>query len=410
MRVLCTTTGSPSHGRAQLPLLRALAAAGHDVRVVTSPAIAGLFRPDGLRVVPALPELDFGALLEEEAGEGPGGAAVPRHLDSREQRNTLMELAARALGGPLAKRMYAAVGPLAREFRPHLVLRDGMDLGACLLAEELGVPHLPTPSGAGNVIDPAGLHRDLNALRAGLGLPLAHDPLSIVAHGRIDYVPARFSFARHLPAPLAYAQTVTVERRAALPGWFAELPADRPLVWAALGTALPELHRREEEGHPSLFGFPDPVETLRAVVGAAAELTGWTVVVATAGLPLDGSALPPHVRTTDGLPQPLVLECADLFLTHGGYNSIREALRTATPLAVLPHFGDQYPNAERVEELGLGREITDRTPGGIAAACRAVLADGRAASTARRARQEMLTLPDVGAAVDDLVALAGGGA
>ena len=101
------------------------------------------------------------------------------------------------------------------------------------------------------------------------------------------------------------------------------------------------------------------------------------------------------------------MEAVDLFLTHGGFNSVRESLRTATPTAVLPQFGDQFLNARRTQELGLGREITDRSPEGIATVCRDVLADTAVHARVRRARLAMLALPEVGSAVTDLEKLAG---
>ncbi|MER6692435.1 glycosyltransferase [Streptomyces minutiscleroticus] len=406
MRVLCTTFGSPSHGRAQLPLLRALVAAGHRVRVVTTSALTPLFEREELPVLTRLPDLPDSSMA---SAIGDAMPEDPARLTPEEQQRLLLDTLSRAMSGPMARALREAVLPVARDFRPHLVLRDGMDLGVCLAAEELGVPHLPTPSGAANTVDPRALLPGLTALRAEFGLPTPDDPMSVVPHGRVDYVPPSFSFARHLPPSWSYRQTVDVDRGAVLPDWITGLPTDRPLVWAALGTALPMLHERQEGGRgPALpFAFPDPVETLRTIVAAAAELSECTVVVATAGLPVDRADLPPHVHLTERLPQPLLLECADLFLTHGGFNSMREAMRTGTPLAVLPQFGDQHSNAARVEELGLGRHITDRTPSGVAAACRAVLADPGAAATARRARLEMLALPEVSAAVTDLEKIAG---
>lgn len=410
MRVLCTTLGSPSHGRAQLPLLRALAAAGHEIRVATTEQLASLFQDDDVQVITCMPDFTPGAFanaLQEEDQAAPADAA---DLGSDEQQAALMRMMTQALSGPVARSLREAVLPVVREFRPQLVLRDGMDLSAVLIGEELGIPQLPTPSGASNIVDPADLHEGLNALRKELGLPTQDDPLSIVPHGRVDYVPGTFSFARHLPTPLSYRQTVDVDRTSVLPGWVGDLPTDRPLVWAAIGTALPMIQKRQEAGaaQPKIpFEFPDPVKTLQTIVEGVSQLDECTVIVATAGLPVDDTALPPHVHLTERLPQPLLLEGVDLFLTHGGFNSIRESLRTATPLAVLPQFGDQYPNAKRVEELGLGREVTDRTPDGVAATCRAVLADPRAAATARRARLAMLALPEVDSAVADLERLAG---
>ena len=395
MRVLFTTLGSPSHARAQLPLARAFAAAGHDVLVATSPSLAPVFEQNDIRVTTCMRDLTPQAFFSRESAEQPTpqgqGGAAPQDPKTR------------LMSGALTRKLWDEVLPVAREFRPALILRDGMDLSACLIAEHLGVPQLPTPSGTTNTTDPAELLPGLNALREEFGLAAQEDPLSLVPHGRIDYVPAAFSFTRHLPAALSYRQTVTVDRGAVLPQWIARLPTDRPLVLAALGYALPMLEAMKGGASAqSPFPMPDPAATLRSVIEGVSRLEGCTVIVATAGIPADTTGLPPHVHVTDRVPQPLLLECADAFLTHGGFNSIREAMRTATPVAVLPQFGDQFPNAERVEQLGLGRAITERTPDGIATAVRETLADPAVLAGAREARLAMLELPEIDSAVADL--------
>ncbi|WP_329072125.1 glycosyltransferase [Streptomyces sp. NBC_01429] len=403
MRVLFTTLGSPSHGRAQLPLARALAAAGHDVLVATNPTLASVFEKDDVRVTACMsefapqsfitPELVEQVMRPGQDGEGDG-----------EQQDAMARLMFHIVSGPMARKLREEILPVAREFRPDLILRDGMDLSSCLTAEDLGIPQLPTPSGTNNLVDPAKVLPGLNGLRKEFGLPTQEDPLSLVPHGRIDYVPAAFSFAEHLPPSWAYRQTVTVDRGSVLPQWVAELPTDRPLVFAALGTALPmirEMAADDKDAH-ALFPMPDPVATLRSMIEAVSRLDECTVVVATSGIPADTEGLPPHVHVTDRLPQPLLLESVDLFLTHGGFNSIREALRTATPMAVLPQFGDQPANARRVERLGLGREITEGTPDGITTAVREVLADPGVLARARGARLAMLALPEIDSAVADL--------
>ncbi|MDX3385527.1 glycosyltransferase [Streptomyces niveiscabiei] len=404
MRVLFTTLGSPSHGRAQLPLARALAAAGHEVLVVTTPALVSVFEKDDVQVTASMGEFTphtfiTPELLEQAARPGPDGGTP---------QDVLRRAMPLAMAGPMAGRLWERVLPAAEEFRPDLILRDGMDLSSCLTAERLGVPQLPTPGGTNNVIDPTELLPGLNGLRARAGLPVQEDPLSIVPHGRIDYVPTAFSFAQYLPPSWAYRQTVAVDRRSVLPRWIADLPTDRPLVLAALGTALPMLREQAADGAEGRtpVEMPDPVQTLRSMIAAVSRLEECTVVVSTSGIPADTEGLPPHVHVTDRVPQPLLLESVDLFLTHGGFNSIRESLRTATPMAVLPQFGDQFGNARRVQELGLGREVTDPTPDGITAALREVLADPAVGARARAARLAMLALPEIDSAVADLEKLA----
>jgi UDP:flavonoid glycosyltransferase YjiC (YdhE family) len=64
--------------------------------------------------------------------------------------------------------------------------------------------------------------------------------------------------------------------------------------------------------------------------------------------------LAPNMTGAEFLPQPAILPLVDVVITHGGNNTTTEALHFGRPMVVLPLFWDQYDNAQRIDELGLG--------------------------------------------------------
>ena len=120
---------------------------------------------------------------------------------------------------------------------------------------------------------------------------------------------------------------------------------DRPVVYVSFGTIF---YRR-----------PDLLRTV--ITGAAA--TGAQVIAAVGDLAVE-LALPDGVLTAPYLPQREVLERADVFITHGGYNSVAESIRAATPMLVIPLAVDQPVQAYFVGRAGFGTALD---PAGVTA-------------------------------------------
>jgi MGT family glycosyltransferase len=119
-----------------------------------------------------------------------------------------------------------------------------------------------------------------------------------------------------------------------------KLRRDRPVVYAAFGS----VHTRE--------GLADIISPLRE---AAARL-GAQLVVSSEALAAQG----PVPRGEDDClvvpyaPQRQLLESVDVFLTHGGANSVMEALYAGTPLLIVPLSNDQPWQAHLVTRRGVG--------------------------------------------------------
>ncbi|MFC9913470.1 macrolide family glycosyltransferase [Streptomyces sp. NPDC127197] len=365
--------GMHGHVNPTLPVVAELVRRGHNVTYHTSPAFRAEIEAAGATV----------CLY-------PGG---DQPLPDPPTPVTLMEGLARTAVGLLP-----AVLADLRRVRPDLIVHDNACLWGAVAARELGVPaassfttfafnrHVPSPTrGSWELLAAAaarprsvqGYLRSRWELRRRFdtgGLPLLdlaniRQPLNLVYTSR-EFQPAveDFDQSYRFVGPSIGARPVDPS-----------FPADRlqdPVLYASLGTVF----------------NADP-QLLRTFATELAPLGG-TVIVSTGQTDPDAlGPLPANVLTRRFVPQPEVLARAALFITHGGMNSVNEAMHAGVPMLVVPQGADQPMVARRVVELGAGLSIRtqDVARGSVRALARRLLHDPgfrAAAATLKVAQHE----------------------
>lgn len=169
----------------------------------------------------------------------------------------------------------------------------------------------------------------------------------------------------------------------------AALTDEEELVYVSLGTVF--------EDRPAFF---------RDAARALAR-PGRRVVLSIGRIaPRALGALPPGVTAHAHVDQLAVLRRADLFITHGGFNSVQEGLVAGVPLLVFPQMQEQAFNADRVAQLGAGLRLRRPTPPRIGSQADLILGEPRFRAAALRAGCELRAAVDLQGAVDAVLGAA----
>jgi UDP:flavonoid glycosyltransferase YjiC (YdhE family) len=372
VRALFTSLPATGHFNSLMPLALAMRDAGHDIAVCCAAEFSDRLAGRGIR---------------HFAGGGHSlNEFLPRDLEvSGPGRARFMQREVFAAAAP--DRLMPDLVRAVEEWRPEVLVRESSEFAACVLAEKLDLPHAAVATGASASLD-AGRRffaEALAKLRRRHGL--SPDPKAGMMHRylTLSLMPATWDGDAAVPATLHYIRYENPStREGELPEWLQRY-GDRPLVLAALGTLM----YRE----PGL---------LAAIIEALGQLRVEAVVaIGPDQDPAQFGAVPANVRLEPFVPQIDVLAKAALFVTHGGFNSTKEALSQGVPLVVIPIGAEQPYTAERVESLGLGRAVAvdERTPQVIRDRAAEVLGDPRFRRNAGALAAEMARLPSLGHAV-----------
>lgn len=341
MRLLFVSWAWPSHLFALVPLARACAEAGHDVCLLTQPALVGAGVRAGLPTLAAGQDVEtlpaFRELVLSPRRNGPRAAGrPPRVLQivtavaeamapdtialTRSWRPDLVIYEPTALAGPLAAA--AARAPAIR----HLYGVDLLYRAREPLSDALG--RLGAPFGL-HAVDPIGA-RTLDPCPAALQVPVGYRPI------RVRYQPCTDMAGRpRLPVQL------------------------RPRVCVTWGTTMARLDH-------GLF--------LAGQAAAAAAAAGLEVVAAvtTAQRPLLGE-LPAGVTVLESAALTEVVESCSAVIAHGGASTVLTSLLHGVPSLLVPQLPDHAAHAGQVAAAGAGLVLPRDRFG--APALRALLGD-----------------------------------
>ncbi|HEY7070905.1 MAG TPA: glycosyltransferase [Acidimicrobiales bacterium] len=301
--------------RIPIQLATYLARDGHDVAIVT-----GTGYEDVRGVVP----WDFPTFAVDGGIDAAGFGEMPPGV----ARGDVGSVASILLGG----RPVGLVEDIARvleHFRADVVVRDCHHVLAAVAAARVGVPEVSV------VLNPeattTAARQAFRAVQERAGLPDPGDVLS--AFRNLSFLPAAF-YEDAVPA--------VVQRRVELDAGSIRGEPDRTEVLVSFGT------------------IARPIKAIVKLARALGEV-GRPSVIAVGWLHehfRDRPAIAPgNVRIVGFVDQTAVLPGCRLFVSHAGFNSVREAVTAGCPMLVAPQFGEQLYNARRCCRLGLAREL-----------------------------------------------------
>jgi UDP:flavonoid glycosyltransferase YjiC (YdhE family) len=360
-----------------VPFASACSAAGHDVRVAAPASFADTVTQAGFTHVP-LDDADpgeLGAIFETLSGLSIQAASV------RVVREVFAGVNARAaLPG-----LRAAV----REWKPDLILREGLECASFVVAESEDVPHATVAIGLAEVDDfvyPA-LDGALEELGSQGGVArLRHAPT-------LSTAPASLERPRAGEHAFRFRDDAMVAGATELPPWWPEQTS--PLVYVSFGTVAARMG-----SFPTLY---------QGVIDAlAGESVRVLVTVGESGDPCALGPLPPNVHVERFWPQADVMRSAAVTVGHGGFGTTMLSLAAGVPLAVIPLFAlDQHYHAAAVSRRGAGMTLegSPHGVGDLAGAVRDLIETASYRDAARQIADEVARLPTVADAVPILVDL-----
>lgn len=365
-RFLFVSIPASGHVNPTLPLVQALVARGHKVSYATGPGMESSVAPLASRFFPVGPTISAEDALRRWPEMG--------QLRGRRQLDFLIREVFYAFAAEVAREVLDVV----TDWRPDVLVFDAFTHVARIVASASGLPWATTsvapglmpgrgahPYGIGLSYPPNALQRlatplfwalfhmaarrhdrQFNAISAEFGVrPIRNSFLAstVSPYLVLALFPPEFEYPRPAwPSQMHFVGPSLWDRPHdyAVPNWLEELPGERPLIYATIGTV-------QSIYQSSFFG-----RLFAAAQGLAAD-----VVVTTGGNPDTLPAPPENVRVERYVPNSVIIPKARVVLHHGGVSSTMGTLLHGKPAVVTPFTHDQPENAQRLRWLGAGTAV-----------------------------------------------------
>jgi UDP:flavonoid glycosyltransferase YjiC (YdhE family) len=346
-RVLVVVPPLTGHVNPTVPLGIELAARGHEVTWAGLPGVVDRLLPPGAGFVPLVGSLDRAAFerMQDEAR----GLRGPQALKFLWEGFLL----------PLARATAPELLDIVEDRRPDVLVVDQQAVAGAVVARQAGIPWITSATTSAELTDPlaalprvdAWVRQELVDLQVGLGVDRR-----VAAEGDLrfsDQLVVAFTtealLGDDVPLPAACGPVRFVGpsidlRPEPSPFPWEWLDPDSRKVLVSLGTVNAEVGERF---------FATAVEAL-AGPGSRPDLQ--VVVVAPPHL-VDVPAAAGHIRVLERVPQLALLPHLDAVVSHGGHNTVCEALAHGLPLVLAPIRDDQPIVADQVVRAGAGVRV-----------------------------------------------------
>ncbi|QIS10053.1 nucleotide disphospho-sugar-binding domain-containing protein [Nocardia arthritidis] len=397
MRVLFTSFAWPSHYYPMAPLGWALRAAGHEVRVASTPALTETIIQTGLPAVSVGTDIDIaGRSKRGELGDWHNEKRWPTDQDK-------LNAGQQTLITNIANMMFEVAGAMsgdlvdfARAWQPDLLIHDPQTFAGPVAAQALGIPSLAhmagSPSAPGLKLQESGTPPPpgWGELFARFGVEPRMGPSAW-----IDPCPP--SMRKPAAAARLSVRYVPFNAPGVEPAWLLERSA-RPRVCITWGTSTV---RMMSSGMTELLH-----QAIDAVTGLDVDV----VLAVTAATRRELGTIPPGVRVAESLPLYMLMPSCQAIVHQGGVGTALTAALYGVPQLSVTQIPEQMITGDVFAASGAGRHLlhNESTVERIRAHVVALLEDQSCRDGADRLRAEMLAMPTPAELVPDLLEAAAG--